>query len=129
LPPGRTWASPLKTERPSRAGNASAIELKRGLDRGVRAAVESLRALSRPVQSRREKAQVSTISAHNDVVIGELGADAFEKVGGQGVISVEEAKGTETALEVVEGMQFDRGYLSAYFITDPVHRPRRAGDH
>jgi chaperonin GroEL len=98
---------------------ASAVDIKRGLDRGAGAAVESLRTLSRPVSSRREKAQVATISAHNDEKIGELVADAVEKVGGEGVISVEEAKGTETALEVVEGMQFDRGFLSAYFITDP----------
>jgi len=98
---------------------ASAIELKRGLDRGLRVAVEALKSLSRPVQSRRERTQVATISAHNDTAIGELVADAFEKVGPDGVISVEEAKTTETALEVVEGMQFDRGYISPYFITDP----------
>ena len=98
---------------------ASAIDLKRGLDRGLKVAVEALRALSRPVQSRRERAQVAAISAHNDTTIGELVADAVEKVGAEGVISVEEAKATETTLEVVEGMQFDRGYLSPYFVTDP----------
>ena len=98
---------------------ASAVDLKRGLDRGLRAAVESLRELSRPVKSRLEKAQVATISAHNDPAIGELVADAMEKVGGEGVISVEESKTTETQLEVVEGLQFDRGYLSPYFVTDP----------
>ena len=97
---------------------ASAVDIKRGLERGLRAAVESLRALSRPVGTRREKAQVATISAHNDAVIGELVAEAMEKVGGDGVISVEESKTTETQLEVVEGMQFDRGYLSPYFVTD-----------
>ncbi len=97
---------------------ASAIDLKRGLDRGARAAIEALKALSRPVSSRKEKAQVAAISAHNDAVIGELVADAVEKVGGEGVISIEDSKGIETALEVVEGMQFDRGFLSAYFITD-----------
>ncbi|RJQ49287.1 MAG: chaperonin GroEL [Gammaproteobacteria bacterium] len=96
---------------------ASAIDLKRGLDRGLKAAVESLRALSRPVQTRTEKAQVATISAHNDPAIGELVAQAMEKVGGEGVITVEESKTTETVLEVVEGMQFDRGYISPYFIT------------
>src|SRR6516165_11969718 len=90
---------------------ASAIDLKRGLDRGMRLVVDSLRALSRPVKSRKEKAQVATISAHNDSVIGELVADAIEKVGGEGVISVEEAKGIETTVEVVQGMQFDHGYL------------------
>jgi len=97
---------------------ASAIDLKRGLDRGVRVAVEAIRALSRPVKSRLEKAQVATISAHNDPSIGELVADAMEKVGGEGVISVEESKTTETQLEVVEGLQFDRGYVSPYFVTD-----------
>jgi chaperonin GroEL len=97
---------------------ASAVDLKRGLDRGVRVAVESLRALSRPVTSRLEKAQIAAISAHNDAAIGELVADAMEKVGGEGVITVEEAKTTETQLEVVEGLQFDRGYLSPYFVTD-----------
>jgi chaperonin GroEL len=98
---------------------AAAIDLKRGLDRGLKAAVAALKGLSRPVTSRKEKAQVATISAHNDVPTGELVADAVEKVGGEGVISVEEAKGTETVLEVVDGMQFDRGFLSAYFVTDP----------
>ncbi|WP_242343390.1 chaperonin GroEL [Anaeromyxobacter terrae] len=98
---------------------ASAIELKHGLDRGLRAAVGCLKALSRPVTTRREKAQVATISAHNDATMGDLVAEAVERVGGEGVISVEEAKGIETTLEVVEGLQFDRGYLSPYFVTDP----------
>ncbi|HEX9688142.1 MAG TPA: chaperonin GroEL [Thermoanaerobaculia bacterium] len=97
---------------------ASAVEIRRGLDRGVRAAVAALRQLSRPVGSRREKAQVATISAHNDSAIGEMVADALEKVGSEGVITVEEAKGIETSVEVVEGMQLDRGFLSAYFVTD-----------
>jgi chaperonin GroEL len=101
------------------AAGASAIDLKRGLDRAVRIAVEAIKQLSRQVESRKEKAQVATISAHNDPVLGNLVADAMERVGKEGVVSVEEAKGTETSLEVVEGMQFDRGYLSPYFITDP----------
>jgi chaperonin GroEL len=97
---------------------ASAIDLKRGLERGVKVAVEVVRAQSRPVQSRLEKAQIATISAHNDPSIGELVAEAMEKVGGEGVISVEESKTIETQLEVVEGLQFDRGYVSPYFVTD-----------
>jgi chaperonin GroEL len=101
------------------AAGASAIDLKRGLDRGARVAVEALRSLSRPVLSRREKAQVATISAHNDPAIGEMVADAIERVGAEGAVTVEEAKGTETILEVVEGLQFDRGFLSAYFVTEP----------
>jgi chaperonin GroEL len=101
------------------AAGASGIDLKRGLDRGLRVVVEALRNISRPVGNRKERAQVATISAHNDISIGELVADAVEKVGQEGVISVEEAKGTETTLEVVEGLQFDRGFLSPYFITDP----------
>jgi len=98
---------------------ASAIDLKRGLDQGVRAVIDALRKLSRPVTTRKEKAQVGAISAHNSAEIGDLVADAMEKVGGEGVITVEESKTTETVLDVVEGMQFDRGYLSPYFVTDP----------
>jgi chaperonin GroEL len=97
---------------------ASAIDLKRGLDRAARVATEALHAMSRPVKTKAEKAQVATISAHNDAVIGALVADAIEKVGGDGVISVEESKTTETTLDVVEGMKFDRGFISPYFVTD-----------
>lgn len=100
------------------AARASSIELKRGLDRGLEAAVKALKTFSRPVKSLKMKEQVATISAHNNNTIGSLVAEAIEKIGSEGVITVEEAKGTETSLEVVEGMEFDRGYLSPYFITD-----------
>jgi chaperonin GroEL len=101
------------------AAGASAIELKRGLDRGLKAAVNALRSLSRPVASRLEKVHVATISAHNNADIGERVAEAIEKIGADGVVTVEESKTTETTLEIVEGMQFDRGYLSPYFVTEP----------
>lgn len=97
---------------------ASAIDIKRGLDRALAVVIEELKKISRPVMTRKEKAQVATISAHNDASIGELVAEAMEKVGGEGVITAEESKTTETTLEVVEGMQFDRGYISPYFVTD-----------
>ena len=101
------------------AAGASAVDLKRGLTRGLKAAVDSLRALSRPVTSKREKAQVATISAHNNSTVGDMVAEAVEKVGAEGAITVEESKTTETVLEIVEGMQFDRGFISPYFVTDP----------
>jgi chaperonin GroEL len=98
---------------------ASAIDIKRGLERGLRAAVGELRAMSRKVATRKETSDVATLSAHNDRTVGDLIADAMEKVGSDGVITVEESKSTETQLDIVEGMQFDRGYISPYFVTDP----------
>src|SRR6186713_2466950 len=98
---------------------ANPMELKRGIDRAVEAVVEQLRSLSVPSAGKKEIAQVGTISANNDKEIGNLIAEAMEKVGKDGVITVEEAKGLETTLETVDGMQFDRGYLSPYFVTDP----------
>ncbi|MFZ0564731.1 MAG: chaperonin GroEL [Chlamydiales bacterium] len=97
---------------------ANPMNIKRGIEKGVKAIVEELKKISRPVQNQKEIAQVATISANNDEEIGEIIAKAMEKVGKNGTITVEEAKGFETTLEVVEGMNFDRGYLSAYFITD-----------
>jgi chaperonin GroEL len=95
------------------------MSLKRGIDRAVEVVVEELKKLSTPTKGKTEIAQVATISANNDTEIGELIADAMEKVGKDGVITVEEAKGLETYLETVDGMQFDRGYLSPYFVTNP----------
>jgi chaperonin GroEL len=98
---------------------ANPMELKRGIDKAVEAIVEHLKTLSVPSAGKKEIAQVGSISANNDKEIGNLIADAMEKVGKDGVITVEEAKGLETTLETVDGMQFDRGYLSPYFVTDP----------
>ncbi len=97
---------------------ANPMDLKRGIDLAVTSVVEYLKSISRDVEGRNEISQVGSISANNDKTIGDLIADAMEKVGKDGVITVEEAKGTETSLEVVEGMQFDRGYLSPYFVTN-----------
>ncbi|MEO6332451.1 MAG: chaperonin GroEL [Gemmatimonadaceae bacterium] len=95
------------------------MAIKRGIDKGVTAVVEELKKISVPTKGKKEIAQVGAISANNDKEIGDLIADAMEKVGKDGVITVEEAKGLETTLETVDGMQFDRGYLSPYFVTDP----------
>jgi len=98
---------------------ANPMALKRGIDKAVETVVAELQTLSKPTKGKKEIAQIATISANNDKIIGNLIADAMEKVGKDGVITVEEAKGVETTLEVVEGMQFDRGYISPYMVTDP----------
>jgi chaperonin GroEL len=104
------------------------MTLKRGIDRAVEAVVGELKNLSKQTKDRKEITQVGTISANNDSAIGEIIAEAMEKVGKEGVITVEEAKGLETTLEVVEGMQFDRGYLSPYFVTDADRMEARLED-
>ena len=98
---------------------ANPMDIKRGIEKSVEVVISELKKLSKPVQDKKGIAQVGTISANNDPSIGELIAEAMDKVGKDGVITVEEAKSMETTLEVVEGMQFDRGYISPYFITDP----------
>ncbi len=95
------------------------MELKRGIEKAVETTVEELKRLSKPTRDQKEIAQIGTISANNDATIGNIIAESMGKVGKEGVITVEEAKGLETTLEVVEGMQFDRGYMSPYFVTDP----------
>jgi chaperonin GroEL len=95
------------------------MDLKRGIDKAVEKIVENLKAISKPIKDQKEIAQVGSISANNDETIGNIIADAMDKVGKEGVITVEEAKTMETTLDIVEGMQFDRGYLSPYFVTDP----------
>ena len=95
------------------------MSLKRGIDKGVAKVVDELKSMSKPTRDRDEIAQVGTISANNDKTIGAILAEAMDKVGKEGVITVEEAKGLETTLDLVEGMRFDRGYLSPYFVTDP----------
>jgi chaperonin GroEL len=101
------------------AAGANPMALKRGIDKAVGAVVEQLKSISVPTAGKKEIAQVGSISANNDKEIGDLIAEAMEKVGKDGVITVEEARGLETTLETVDGMQFDRGYLSPYFVTDP----------
>jgi len=101
------------------AAGHNPMEIKRGLDQAVAALVAELKNISKPIKDHKEIAQVGTISANNDKTIGDIIAEAMEKVGKEGVITVEEAKAMETSLETVEGMQFDRGYLSPYFVSDP----------
>ena len=102
------------------AAGVNPMSIKRGIDKAVVLVVEELRKISKPTKDQKDIAQVGTISANNDHAIGDMIAEAMEKVGKQGVITVEEAKSMETTLKVVEGMQFERGYLSPYFVTDPV---------
>src|SRR2546427_11636817 len=122
---GGTTTAPVLAQAIFREGRKSVtagsnpMALKRGIDKAVETVVEELKKISVPTAGRKEIAQVGTISANNDSEIGKLIAEAMEKVGKDGVITVEEAKGLETTLETVDGMQFDRGYLSPYFITDP----------
>ncbi len=101
------------------AAGSNPMAVKRGIEKGVEAVVKELKKISKPTKDHKEIAQVGTISANNDSTIGNIIAEAMEKVGKEGVITVEEAKSMETTLEVVEGMQFDRGYISPYFVTDP----------
>src|SRR3989449_976732 len=98
---------------------ANPMGLKRGIETAVNAVVEDLKKLSKSTKDKKEIAQVATIAANNDKTIGDLIAEAMEKVGKDGVITVEESKSADTVLDVVEGMRFDRGYLSPYFVTDP----------
>ncbi len=101
------------------AAGANPMALKRGIEKAVAVVIDELKKVSKPTKDQKEIAQVGTISANNDPTIGNIIAEAMNKVGKEGVITVEEAKGMETTLEVVEGMQFDRGYISPYFVTDP----------
>ncbi|MCM8821083.1 MAG: chaperonin GroEL, partial [Candidatus Omnitrophica bacterium] len=101
------------------AAGANPVHLRRGIEKAVKTVVERLKSMSKTIKDKNEIQQVATIAAANDIEIGKIIAEAMDKVGKEGVITVEEAKGTETELKVVEGMQFDRGYLSPYFITDP----------
>ncbi|MGH7838945.1 MAG: chaperonin GroEL, partial [Candidatus Binataceae bacterium] len=102
------------------AAGVPAMELKRGIEAGVSAAVEEIKQMARPVKDRTRMEQVATIAANGDSTIGKILAESMDKVGKEGVVTVEEARGLETTLELVEGMRFDRGYLSPYFVTNPA---------
>jgi chaperonin GroEL len=110
------------------AAGHNPMEIKRGIDAAVTFVIEKLEKLSKATKDPKEIAQVGTISANGDTAIGQILAQAMEKVGKEGVITVEEAKGLETTLDVVEGMQFDRGYLSPYFVTDPERMEAKLDD-
>ncbi|HEX8952735.1 MAG TPA: chaperonin GroEL, partial [Polyangia bacterium] len=110
------------------AAGANPMEIKRGIDAAVGAIVENLKSQSKATKGQKEIAQVGTISANGDTTIGNMIAEAMEKVGKEGVITVEEAKSMESTLDVVEGMQFDRGYLSPYFVTDPERMEAKLED-
>src|SRR6188472_2376260 len=115
---GAQMVKEVATKTSDNAG-ANPMAIKRGIDKAVSAVIEELKRISTPTTGKKEIAQVGAISANNDTEIGNLIAEAMEKVGKDGVITVEEARGVETTLETVEGMQFDRGYVSQYFVTDP----------
>jgi chaperonin GroEL len=110
------------------AAGMNPMSLKRGIDKGVAMVVDELKKISKPIKDKKEITQIGTISANNDATIGSIISEAMEKVGKEGVITVEEAKAIETSLEIVEGMQFDRGYISPYFVTDPEKMEVRLED-
>ena len=110
------------------AAGMNPMSLKRGIDKGVAIVVDELKKISKPIKDKKEITQIGTISANNDATIGSIISEAMEKVGKEGVITVEEAKAIETSLEIVEGMQFDRGYISPYFVTDPEKMEVRLED-